>query len=628
MCRTKEKGVLQMGVDKTNGLGKNFYLPNNETQKHFKANLNYDDLIQNALKKGEKEKKEENIPIPYSREAWNAMSDEEKAAILAKKDSIPGFTIERQTTQYVAATTQSAETATEENVDKATANTEEEAATETSAQEENESTPAQPGSPDRYKGENKPATNVNWSELNGNYFEAIDEPDENGKIPTRPIHGKVTIEGEVKEGENPKKITITDQDNGREYVFELDESIEDKVVYRCTQGPSGAYTKGNEYELRTINGVPMLVQMHDFEGHGVAIGKTKAAPAPAETDAVDETEGAQGAEGTQGTETPETTEETDKAEAPKGASKPAATPEERKAQIEADAKSLEPDLTPKKHIDKNVEAQAKKIVAAVNVAPQKAKSLIDALSHDWVGASDVKKELNNLSPTELVAVLNECIKNDKNFDIAKLIDNVFNLDRHDVYDLVVTKLQERMKELGINEITFNDGSKISRDTTSLKSMGSWIRTALLQINNKERAFLEAYGNQKIAVDKEAADIKQLKQAKPIIDAANKTLAEAANANPPLKVQKDTDGDEYVQLPDGRFIFTIRDNNGNIEIVSIGKGTKPQYADSDVCYTNATIDVDTDKSNYDWEISTNNPIDFNKILELAKRIFGENTKDKG
>lgn len=603
MCRTKEKGVLQMGIDKTNGLGKNFYLSNNEPSKYFDSNSKLGDLISNALSKGTNQ--EEEIPIPYSREAWNAMSDEEKAAILDKKKSIPGLSVERQNTQYAAVST-------EENVDKATANTEEEATTKTSAEEENESTPAQPGSPERYKGENKPATNVNWSELNGNYFEAIDEPDENGKIPTRPIHGKVTIEGEVKEGENPKKITITDQDNGREYVFELDESIKDKVIYRCTKGPGGAYTKGNEYELRTINGVPMLVQMHDFEGHGTAIGKATTSAAPEETGVADEAEGADGTDGADGSD---------------GAK--AATSEERKAKIEEDAKSIEPDFTPKKYIDKNVKAQYKKITAAAKIAPQKAKSLIEALSHDWVGANTVKTELKNLSPTELVAVLNECIKNNKNFDIAKLIDNVFNLDRHDVYDLVVTKLQALMKELGINEITATDGSKISRDTSSLKSMSNWIFAALVLINKKERAFLEAYGNQKIAVDKEAAAIKQLKQAKPIIDASNKTLAEAANANPPLKVQKDDIyGDEHVQLPDGRSIFARRDNKGNIVQVSIGKGTKHQHSNTDVCYTKGSILVDTDKSNTGMEIGAVNPIDFNKILELAKRIFGEKPKDKG
>ena len=134
----------------------------------------------------------------------------------------------------------------------------------------------------KYAGENKPASTANWADLNGKNFEVIDEPDENGDIPTRPIHGEIKVEGEAKNGENPAKFTITDSDNGGVYTFELDTSVKDKVVYRCVSGPEGPYSKGNDYELRTINGKPILVQMKASEGHGMGVARVNAAAAAAE----------------------------------------------------------------------------------------------------------------------------------------------------------------------------------------------------------------------------------------------------------------------------------------------------------------------------------------------------------
>lgn len=139
-----------------------------------------------------------------------------------------------------------------------------------------------------YAGENKAAASANWADLNNNNFEVIDEPDENGNIPTRPIHGKVTVDGEAKNGENPAKFTITDSDNGGVYTFELDTTAEGKVVYRCTSGPGGAYSKGNDYELRTINGKSMLVQMKNSEGYGVGIANANPAVQEEESPAADD----------------------------------------------------------------------------------------------------------------------------------------------------------------------------------------------------------------------------------------------------------------------------------------------------------------------------------------------------
>lgn len=165
-----------------------------------------------------------------------------------------------------------------ENNDAAEASDDTEEATENEAAENTEENSAT----GKYAGENKPAANANWADLNGKNFEVIDEPDENGDIPTRPIHGEIKVEGEAKNGENPAKFTITDSDNGGVYTFELDTSVKDKVVYRCVSGPEGPYSKGNDYELRTINGKPILVQMKASEGHGMGVARVNAAAAAAE----------------------------------------------------------------------------------------------------------------------------------------------------------------------------------------------------------------------------------------------------------------------------------------------------------------------------------------------------------
>lgn len=242
-----------------------------------------------------------------------------------------------------------------------------EAAEETPETEQN--TPPEPGSPDRYKGENKPAATANWADLNGKYFEVIDEPDANGKLPTRPIHGEIKVEGEAKNEENPKKFTITDKDNGVTYTFELDESVEDKVMYKCTSG-KGAYSKGNSYELRTINGVPMLVQMSDMEGHGTSIGKTgapKPTTPPKDSTPVEDTPPAE--------DTPPTQD------APPVEGEDNLTPKQRQAKIDEDAASLEPDLTPKMKIDEELKAKAEAISKAMQEAPVVAKDIKTNLKH-------------------------------------------------------------------------------------------------------------------------------------------------------------------------------------------------------------------------------------------------------
>ena len=473
-------------------------------------------------------------------------------------------------------------------------------------------TPA-PGSPDRYKGENKPAETANWADLNGKYFEVIDEPDENGNIPTRPIHGDIKIEGEPKNGENPKKFTITDKDNGKVYTFELDETADGKVVYKCTSGPGGAYKDGNDYELRTINGVPMLVQMKASDGYGVAVGKTlEKSPADG---AEPPANGDKPVEGTP-------------PEPPADGNKPVEggaeklTPEQREEKINEDTAALEVDLTPKMQIDEDLQAEADKIKKAIKEAPQIKEEIKAELEAFWTNNDKARELLSKITPENAAIVF------DLYPELADKIDDVMGLDEKDVYKYIVEPLKTRMAELGFEELKFKDGSSISEET-SLEGMKNWINSAKTSILDKSAEITKAAGENRDEVNNEKAALDAAAKAKPIIDAANRTLAEAANADPKLEVQYSSDenlGDfEYVSLPDGREVRIIRNEEGEISDVWIEKDSSSGVYD--MYYSKSSFAIDNNNENNVWDIQIPNDgrYDFDKILELANRIFGEKPK---
>ena len=488
--------------------------------------------------------------------------------------------------------------------------------------------PPAPGSPDRYKGENKPAETANWADLNGKYFEVIDEPDENGNIPTRPIHGDIKIEGEPKNGENPKKFTITDKDNGKVYTFELEETADGKVVYKCTSGPGGAYKDGNDYELRTINGVPMLVQMKSSDGYGVAVGKTlEKSPAdgaepPANGDKPVEgtppeppADGGKPVEGTP----PEPPEDGNKP-VEGGAEK--LTPEQREEKINEDTAALEVDLTPKMQIDEDLQAEADKIKKAIKEAPQIKEEIKAELEAFWTNNDKARELLSKITPAN-AAIVFELYP-----ELADKIDDVMGLDKKDVYKYIVEPLKTRMAELGFEELKFKDGSSISEET-SLEGMKNWINSAKTSILDKSTEITKAAGENRDEVNNEKAALDAAAKAKPIIDAANRTLAEAANADPKLEVQYSSDenlGDfEYVSLPDGREVRIIRNEEGEISDVWIEKDSSSGVYD--MYYSKSSFAIDNNNENNEWDIQIPNDgrFDFDKILELANRIFVENPK---
>ena len=537
----------------------------------------------------------ENVPTPYAVDEWNKLSAEDQAEILNKREAIKGYGVERGT--YAA-------TSVENTNDKESPKTEVEQKSEEPAKDEPKQetpkeykAPENAGKPERYKGKNEPATTVDWKQLENSHFEAIDQPDDAGNIPTRPIHGRLSIPGEVKEGENPKRIIISDKDNGREYAFELDTSITDKVVYKCVSGPGGAYKKGNDYELRTINGIPMLVQMSDSEGHGLAVGNAKAKPAPAEeAPKVEETE-----------ETPEA-EETPK-------------DEEKEQNINEDEANIALHARSVKGYDKNLALAVAEIEDARENAEKLAPKLADALSNEWTGIGAVAKALIAITPKEMPHVL-EDIPN-----IAEKIDDVFGLSKETVYDSVISVLQARVKELGLEELTFENGDKVSK-TNSLGEMQNWITATVKQILEKEKSMEAIYNNQREA-DKEFEEFEK-KHSKTYI-AANRTLAEAANAEPKLEpTVNEEQKSAFVTLPDGRMVAIQRDDDGNIIKVSIEKDSSPEGNPvPDIMYEANVIRFNTNPDSKGWEdtYQDQNWHDFNAILELVNRIFEKPKKEE-
>lgn len=462
---------------------------------------------------------------------------------------------------------------------------------------------------DRYKGENKPAKTANWADLNGNYFEVIDEPDENGNVPTRPIRGEIKIEGEAKNGENPKKFTITDKDNGEVYTFELDETQDGKVVYKCTSGPGGAYKEGNEYELRTINGVPMLVQMKESEGYGVTVGKTKATTSA--DNAESPADGANDVDGTQqkppagGSEQVEGTQKS-----------PA---EQREETINKEAAALEVDLTPKKKIDKDLQAKADKIGKAKKEAPQVAQDIKDELEAFWTDNDDARALLSKITPENAAYVIAAYP------NIADKIDNVIGMDTDDIYEYLYKPLKARLVEHGLPD-PFGEGKTLGKGA-NLKGMQDWIKKAASAIAQKDTEITKQFIKNHYDVSYEQKNLEAINtKAKPVIDKANKTLAEAANAEPKLEVKKDEDGSEYVKLADGRRVCVERNDQG--EIVKVWIDNDNDNKDYDVFYSQDCLKIDTNNENKVWEysIDNDNRYDYDKILALANRIFGEKPQE--
>ena len=268
-------------------------------------------------------------------------------------------------------------------------------------------------------------------------------------------------------------------------------------------------------------------------------------------------------------------------------------------------------MTPKKEIDKDLKAKAEAISKAMEEAPAVAADIKKELEATWTSNSKARELLSKITPENAAHVIA------KYPEIADKIDDVMGMNTADIYKSLYTPLKARLKELGLAD-PFGDGKTLS-EKANLDGMKEWIKKASLAILEKEQEISkQALNNYKEVKEKQ----EYLEAAKPIIEAANHTLAEAANADPKLEVKKDSDGDEFVQLPNGRSIAIERNEQGEITGVWIDKDSDGKKYD--ILYTESAFNIDTNPENDEWEamFSNDNRYDFNKILELAKRIFGE------
>ena len=105
--------------------------------------------------------------------------------------------------------------------------------------------------------------------------------------------------------------------------------------------------------------------------------------------------------------------------------------------------------------------------------------------------------------------------------------------------------------------------------------------------------------------------------------SNKTLAEAAYADPPLEVVKEEDGSETVTLPDGRKVSVVRTEQGEILSVYIDKDPANEADGYDIMYTGDNAFFTPDKNSEPFSESIpGDKYNFNKILELVNKIFGK------
>ena len=353
----------------------------------------------------------------------------------------------------------------------------------------------------------------------------------------------------------------------------------------------------------------MLVQMKSSDGYGVAVGKTLEKPPADNTESP--SNGDKPVEGRQ-------------PEPPANGSKPVEgaeklTPEQREEKINEDTAALEVDLTPKMQIDEDLQAESENIKNAIKEAPQIKEEIKAELEAFWTNNDKARELLSKITPAN-AAIVFELYP-----ELADKIDDVMGLDKKDVYKYIVEPLKTRMAELGFEELKFKDGSSISEET-SLEGMKNWINSAKTSILDKSTEITKAAGENRDEVNNEKAALDAAAKAKPIIDAANRTLAEAANADPKLEVQYSSDenlGDfEYVSLPDGREVRIIRNEEGEISDVWIEKDSSSGVYD--MYYSKSSFAIDNNNENNVWDIQIPNDgrYDFDKILELANRIFGE------
>ena len=305
-------------------------------------------------------------------------------------------------------------------------------------------------------------------------------------------------------------------------------------------------------------------------------------------------------------------EDTDGTEKPDGKEKTKAPASTKQQNIDAAVNELAPDLEVKDKLDKDLQAKDAVIDKAKKEAVALAKDLKAELEAGWTSNSKARSLLAKITPENVAYVLAAYP------DLADKIDNVLGFDEDEVYKYVIEPLKKRMQTLGISEVLFKDGSKVS-DKSSLEGMKNWIKFESKEILDSDKATVDLAAADRAAYNKEYSEISGIdKTKKAVIADLNKSLAEAAYANPKLKVKVNDQNIEYVELPNGDTIWCHRDDSGKIESISIYTGK-----DS----SEARLAYDKDEMvlkdlNDSWKAKLPpSRYNYDKVIELAEQIFG-------
>lgn len=303
---------------------------------------------------------------------------------------------------------------------------------------------------------------------------------------------------------------------------------------------------------------------------------------------------------------------------------------ELEEKVQADFNSVKVTVQ-KKEVDSKLKEKGEAIIASKKDAETVAdniKKANDACSESCnVRTIDEMEEvLKTITKDNVIYVL------EKLPDLITMIDDIdllgYGFDEDEVLKYVIEPLIAKAEALGLSE-KYKDfianASKLS--LTELKNnAGNLAKECREKEGNNINLYycnLETVENFNENIDK----------AQKTFDDANRFMAEVANMEPKPEI-KSGHNDTYnydwktTELPDGRWISVIYDDNGEITSIDISHDTtldtfsnadEGDYAE--ITYQREIADFNYDKNNWPWKGDINSGYDFDKLKALAEKIFG-------
>ena len=290
----------------------------------------------------------------------------------------------------------------------------------------------------------------------------------------------------------------------------------------------------------------------------------------------------------------------EEAEEAEGAEEAAGAEEAEEAD---DAEKVEP---PKVTIDKKDTSAVQNHTKA---AKEKVAKLKELFGKTPVPMKEVEKVLGEVTKYNLTAYV---VKEYP--ELADKIDGVFRLgfgfDKKDVFKMVLKPLIARAKNLGISiNGEFSENMDFSEMKKAIKLISEAIVEQETDIDENNKIY-------NLNVDK----------AQEKCNRALSKLAEAANTKPEICESEGDRKCRYCTLEDGTDIWVDYDESGKIDSVCISfpdnsYGTDHASVRFDSDGFNADLDDDFDANGLEFKQKPSG-YDYNQIVELAKKIFGE------